>query len=91
MKVYFVLSPAVFLSVVPSTPTSFRIQQRHLDSIYVDWDLPAEPNGIITGYLLKYQTGTSSKPQEHSNHLAYCLEETATFNNVKQSCSFHCI
>uniref|UniRef100_A0AAQ5Z1Q2 Neural cell adhesion molecule L1 n=1 Tax=Amphiprion ocellaris TaxID=80972 RepID=A0AAQ5Z1Q2_AMPOC len=41
---------------VPSAPTSFRIQQRHLDSIYVDWDLPAEPNGIITGYSLKYQT-----------------------------------
>ncbi|KAL7398325.1 hypothetical protein ABVT39_007876 [Epinephelus coioides] len=43
---------------VPSAPRSFRIQQRHLDSIYVDWDLPAEPNGIITGYILKYQTGT---------------------------------
>uniref|UniRef100_A0A8D3A556 Neurofascin-like n=1 Tax=Scophthalmus maximus TaxID=52904 RepID=A0A8D3A556_SCOMX len=41
---------------VPSAPSSFRIQQRHLDSIYVDWDLPAEPNGIITGYSLKYQT-----------------------------------
>uniref|UniRef100_A0A8C9ZXD8 Neurofascin n=1 Tax=Sander lucioperca TaxID=283035 RepID=A0A8C9ZXD8_SANLU len=38
---------------VPSAPRSFRIQQRHLDSIYVDWDLPAEPNGIITGYSLK--------------------------------------
>uniref|UniRef100_A0A8C6VXE9 Neurofascin n=1 Tax=Nothobranchius furzeri TaxID=105023 RepID=A0A8C6VXE9_NOTFU len=33
------------------------IQQRHLDSIYVDWELPEEPNGIITGYTLKYQTG----------------------------------
>uniref|UniRef100_A0A669CIG0 Neural cell adhesion molecule L1 n=1 Tax=Oreochromis niloticus TaxID=8128 RepID=A0A669CIG0_ORENI len=42
---------------VPSAPRSFRIQQRHLDSIYVDWGLPAEPNGIITGYSLKYQTG----------------------------------
>uniref|UniRef100_A0A3Q2WRR5 Neurofascin n=1 Tax=Haplochromis burtoni TaxID=8153 RepID=A0A3Q2WRR5_HAPBU len=38
---------------VPSAPRSFRIQQRHLDSIYVDWGLPAEPNGIITGYSLK--------------------------------------
>lgn len=42
---------------VPSAPKSFRIQQRHLDSIYVDWDLPEEPNGVITGYSLKYQTG----------------------------------
>uniref|UniRef100_A0A8D3A563 Neural cell adhesion molecule L1 n=1 Tax=Scophthalmus maximus TaxID=52904 RepID=A0A8D3A563_SCOMX len=45
---------------VPSAPSSFRIQQRHLDSIYVDWDLPAEPNGIITGYSLKYQTAHNS-------------------------------
>lgn len=52
-----ICSSALLLSVVPSAPRFFRIQQRHLDSIYVDWDLPAEPNGIITGYSLKYQTG----------------------------------
>ncbi|XP_029689002.1 neurofascin isoform X2 [Takifugu rubripes] len=49
---------------VPSVPRSFRIQQRHLDSIYVDWDLPAEPNGIITGYSLKYQTVNASRGEE---------------------------
>ncbi|XP_061629285.1 neurofascin isoform X2 [Phyllopteryx taeniolatus] len=49
---------------VPSAPTSFRIQQRHLDSIYVDWDLPAEPNGIIIGYSLKYQTVNATKGEE---------------------------
>lgn len=49
---------------VPSAPTSFRIQQRHLDSIYVDWDLPAEPNGIITGYSLKYQTVNATRGEE---------------------------
>lgn len=58
--------PAVFLPIVPSVPRSFRIQQRHLDSIYVDWDVPAEPNGVITGYSLKYQTGTPSKNLKHS-------------------------
>lgn len=52
------------LPAVPSAPKSFRIQQRHLDSIYVDWDVPAEPNGIITGYSLKYQTGTSTSLSE---------------------------
>uniref|UniRef100_A0A6Q2Y7K2 Neural cell adhesion molecule L1 n=1 Tax=Esox lucius TaxID=8010 RepID=A0A6Q2Y7K2_ESOLU len=40
----------------PSAPRSFRIQQRHLDTIWVDWDTPGEPNGIVTGYTLKYQT-----------------------------------
>nr|XP_004546358.2 neurofascin [Maylandia zebra]XP_004546359.2 neurofascin [Maylandia zebra] len=49
---------------VPSAPRSFRIQQRHLDSIYVDWGLPAEPNGIITGYSLKYQTVNATRGEE---------------------------
>uniref|UniRef100_A0A672YDT9 Neural cell adhesion molecule L1 n=1 Tax=Sphaeramia orbicularis TaxID=375764 RepID=A0A672YDT9_9TELE len=49
---------------VPSVPRSFRIQQRHLDSIYVDWDVPAEPNGIITGYSLKYQTVNATRGEE---------------------------
>ncbi|KAM6977591.1 neurofascin [Aplochiton taeniatus] len=49
---------------VPSAPRSFRIQQRHLDTIYVDWDTPAEPNGIITGYSLKYQTVNATRGEE---------------------------
>uniref|UniRef100_A0A672YDW3 Neurofascin n=1 Tax=Sphaeramia orbicularis TaxID=375764 RepID=A0A672YDW3_9TELE len=49
---------------LPSVPRSFRIQQRHLDSIYVDWDVPAEPNGIITGYSLKYQTVNATRGEE---------------------------
>lgn len=61
------LFPTVLLAAVPSAPRSFRIQQRHLDSIYVDWDLPAEPNGVITGYSLKYQTGMSTQHLKHSN------------------------
>uniref|UniRef100_A0A3Q3FAY1 Neural cell adhesion molecule L1 n=1 Tax=Labrus bergylta TaxID=56723 RepID=A0A3Q3FAY1_9LABR len=49
---------------VPSAPKSFRIQQRHLDSIYVDWELPAEPNGVVTGYSLKYQTVNATRGEE---------------------------
>ncbi|TNN73527.1 Neurofascin [Liparis tanakae] len=49
---------------VPSVPTSFRIQQRHLDSIYVDWEIPAEPNGVIIGYSLKYQTVNATRGEE---------------------------
>ncbi|KAK3519471.1 hypothetical protein QTP70_031299 [Hemibagrus guttatus] len=44
------------LEGVPSIPRSFRIMHRHYDTIYLDWEEPAEPNGILTGYLLKYQT-----------------------------------
>ncbi|KAM3872001.1 neurofascin [Diretmus argenteus] len=49
---------------VPSAARSFRIQQRHLDTIYVDWEQPAEPNGIITGYSLKYQTVNATRGEE---------------------------
>ncbi|KAF7667434.1 hypothetical protein LDENG_00060350 [Lucifuga dentata] len=49
---------------VPSAPRSFRIQQRHLDTIYVDWEQPAEPNGVITGYTLKYQTVNATRGEE---------------------------
>eukprot|EP00063_Salmo_salar_P017009 XP_013991844.1 PREDICTED: neurofascin-like isoform X2 [Salmo salar] len=48
----------------PSAPRFFRIQQRHLDTIWVDWDTPAEPNGIITGYILKYQTVNATREEE---------------------------
>uniref|UniRef100_A0A8C7N721 Neurofascin n=1 Tax=Oncorhynchus kisutch TaxID=8019 RepID=A0A8C7N721_ONCKI len=48
----------------PSAPRFFRIQQRHLDTIWVDWDTPAEPNGIITGYILKYQTVNTTREEE---------------------------
>uniref|UniRef100_A0A8C8H6E6 Neurofascin n=1 Tax=Oncorhynchus tshawytscha TaxID=74940 RepID=A0A8C8H6E6_ONCTS len=48
----------------PSAPRSFRIQQRHLDTIWVDWDTPAEPNGIVTGYILKYQTVNATQGEE---------------------------
>ncbi|XP_048873643.1 neurofascin-like isoform X1 [Brienomyrus brachyistius] len=40
---------------VPARPRYFRVQQRHMDTLYLDWDRPAEPNGILTGYTLKYQ------------------------------------
>uniref|UniRef100_A0A6Q2X7D5 Neural cell adhesion molecule L1 n=1 Tax=Esox lucius TaxID=8010 RepID=A0A6Q2X7D5_ESOLU len=48
----------------PSAPRSFRIQQRHLDTIWVDWDTPGEPNGIVTGYTLKYQTVNATRGEE---------------------------
>ncbi|XP_030622914.1 neurofascin [Chanos chanos] len=44
------------LEGVPSIPRSFRIMHRHYDIIYLEWEEPAEPNGILTGYILKYQT-----------------------------------
>ncbi|XP_073794878.1 neurofascin isoform X2 [Danio rerio] len=41
---------------VPTIPRSFRIMHRHYDTLYLDWEEPAEPNGVLTGYILKYQS-----------------------------------
>uniref|UniRef100_A0A3Q2W810 Neural cell adhesion molecule L1 n=1 Tax=Haplochromis burtoni TaxID=8153 RepID=A0A3Q2W810_HAPBU len=42
---------------VPDAPRFFKINRRSLDTIHLEWAKPLEPNGILTGYQLKYQTG----------------------------------
>uniref|UniRef100_A0A3B4FV36 Neural cell adhesion molecule L1 n=1 Tax=Pundamilia nyererei TaxID=303518 RepID=A0A3B4FV36_9CICH len=42
---------------VPDAPRFFKINRRSLDMIHLEWAKPLEPNGILTGYQLKYQTG----------------------------------
>ncbi|KAF0035479.1 hypothetical protein F2P81_013237 [Scophthalmus maximus] len=42
---------------VPDAPRFFRINRRSFDSIYLEWDKPLEPNGILIGYQLKYRIG----------------------------------
>ncbi|XP_029007763.1 neurofascin homolog (chicken) a isoform X21 [Betta splendens] len=45
---------------VPDAPKFFRINRRSFDSIYLEWDKPLEPNGILIGYQLKFQTVNGS-------------------------------
>lgn len=52
----------ILLFVVPDAPRFFRINRRSFDSIYLQWDKPLEPNGILIGYQLKYQTGELCLP-----------------------------
>ncbi|XP_057243097.1 neurofascin, partial [Malurus melanocephalus] len=40
---------------VPSSPRYLRIRQPNLDIINLEWDHPEHPNGILTGYTLRYQ------------------------------------
>ncbi|XP_041835722.1 neurofascin homolog (chicken) a isoform X8 [Melanotaenia boesemani] len=49
---------------VPDAPKFFRINRRGLDTIYLEWDKPLEPNGILIGYRLKYQTVNDSSQQK---------------------------
>ncbi|KAM4587163.1 neurofascin homolog (chicken) a isoform 3-T6 [Odontesthes bonariensis] len=46
---------------VPDAPRFFRINRRSLDTIYLEWDKPLEPNGILVGYKLKYRTVNGSR------------------------------
>ncbi|NXN97902.1 NFASC protein, partial [Rhinopomastus cyanomelas] len=40
---------------VPSSPRYLRIRQPNLESINLEWDHPEHPNGVLTGYNLRYQ------------------------------------
>ncbi|KAM4626044.1 neurofascin homolog (chicken) a [Polymixia lowei] len=46
---------------VPDAPKFFKIVQRSSDTIHLEWDKPLEPNGVLIGYQLKYQTVNGSK------------------------------
>ncbi|NWX14884.1 NFASC protein, partial [Aegotheles bennettii] len=43
---------------VPSSPRYLRIRQPNLESINLEWDHPEHPNGVLTGYNLRYQAST---------------------------------
>ncbi|XP_060034663.1 neurofascin isoform X11 [Erinaceus europaeus] len=39
---------------LPSAPRRFRVRQPNLEMINLEWDHPEHPNGIVTGYTLRY-------------------------------------
>ncbi|XP_009956121.1 PREDICTED: neurofascin isoform X4 [Leptosomus discolor] len=46
---------------VPSSPRYLRIRQPNLETISLEWDHPEHPNGVLTGYSLRYQAFNGSK------------------------------
>ncbi|XP_075396660.1 neurofascin isoform X2 [Tenrec ecaudatus] len=46
---------------LPSAPRRFRVRQPNLDIINLEWDHPEHPNGILTGYTLRYQAFNGTK------------------------------
>ncbi|XP_057702428.1 neurofascin homolog (chicken) a isoform X3 [Corythoichthys intestinalis] len=46
---------------VPDAPSFFRIKPKGFDTIHLQWDKPLEPNGLLIGYQLKYQTANGSR------------------------------
>ncbi|KAM4740294.1 neurofascin homolog (chicken) a isoform 1-T6 [Anableps anableps] len=51
---------------VPDAPRFFRINRRSLDTLYLEWGKPLEPNGILIGYKLIYYRVNGSRlgPQQ---------------------------
>ncbi|XP_036388903.1 neurofascin-like [Megalops cyprinoides] len=62
---------------VPGPPKFLRVQQRHLDTLYLEWDRPAEPNGILTGYTLKYQAVNGSRGAGRMQVLSFPVNVTS--------------
>uniref|UniRef100_A0A4X2KXQ7 Neurofascin n=1 Tax=Vombatus ursinus TaxID=29139 RepID=A0A4X2KXQ7_VOMUR len=46
---------------VPSAPRRFRVRQPNLETINLEWDHPEHPNGILTGYNLRYLAFNGTK------------------------------
>ncbi|XP_017687695.1 PREDICTED: neurofascin isoform X21 [Lepidothrix coronata] len=46
---------------VPSSPRYLRIRQPNLEIINLEWDHPEHPNGVLTGYSLRYQPFNGTK------------------------------
>ncbi|KAJ7421674.1 hypothetical protein BTVI_17073 [Pitangus sulphuratus] len=46
---------------VPSPPRYLRIRQPNLEIINLEWDHPEHPNGVLTGYSLRYQPFNGTK------------------------------
>ncbi|XP_069732152.1 neurofascin isoform X16 [Phaenicophaeus curvirostris] len=46
---------------LPSSPRYLRIRQPNLEVINLEWDHPEHPNGVLTGYSLRYQAFNGSK------------------------------
>ncbi|XP_051891047.1 neurofascin homolog (chicken) a [Pristis pectinata] len=51
---------------VPGKPDSLRIRQPDLETITLQWTHPRFPNGIITGYTIKYHPLTGSRARRNS-------------------------
>lgn len=57
---------------VPSAPSFLKITNPSLDSLTLEWGPPTHPNGVLTGYTLKFQ------PSKYTEFLIYT--STATLN-----------
>lgn len=51
----------VFFPGIPSPPVNLKVKQLNGSDLFISWDPPVHPNGIITKYRLRW-TRPESKP-----------------------------
>lgn len=50
----------ICILLAPSPPQNLRVTYYNTDSITIEWQPPAEPNGIIKNYIIKYSPNNIS-------------------------------
>uniref|UniRef100_A0A8D0LA56 Neurofascin n=1 Tax=Sphenodon punctatus TaxID=8508 RepID=A0A8D0LA56_SPHPU len=67
----------------PSAPRYFRIRQPNLEIINLEWDHPEHPNGILTGYTLKYNACTLPLSPVNGSKIAKPVVQNFSPNQTK--------
>ena len=81
------MSLFVCVFAVPDGPQFFRIKPRSFNTLYLEWDKPLEPNGVLIGYQLKYHTGELLSSCEEEDDLGIILIAS---QHISSSLSFFC-
>ncbi|XP_053112551.1 neuronal cell adhesion molecule isoform X11 [Hemicordylus capensis] len=62
---------------VPSAPSYLKITNPNLDSLTLEWGPPSRPNGILVGYILKYQPINSTHELGRLEEISILANETS--------------
>ena len=72
IKVVLFFFFVVVLPTAPTAPTDVGVskedQQGQLGQALVSWKLPTNPNGVITGFTVRWQNASGTYPENVSNN-----------------------
>ncbi|MBN3316491.1 L1CAM protein, partial [Atractosteus spatula] len=74
---------------VPSPPVSLHFDSPTETSLTLHWEPPAQPNGILTGYILQYQKLLDSEVGEMAvSHYQSPLVSNVTLTGLDRECTY---
>ncbi|XP_072856594.2 neuronal cell adhesion molecule isoform X18 [Pogona vitticeps] len=62
---------------VPSAPSFLKITNQNLDSLTLEWGPPSHPNGVLVGYMLKFQPINSTHDLGRLEEISIPANETS--------------